>query len=61
MRGLSNHLSLPWICTRDLNEILFNHKKKGGQLPKVRGLEVFHKAIFDYGLQDAHLLGYKYN
>uniref|UniRef100_A0A803NSP0 DUF4283 domain-containing protein n=1 Tax=Cannabis sativa TaxID=3483 RepID=A0A803NSP0_CANSA len=58
LRTLLSSSSLPWCLISDVNNILSQEDKKGGQPYPVALLEGFQKAIFDCQLVDMDLTGY---
>ncbi|KAL5573023.1 hypothetical protein UlMin_022620 [Ulmus minor] len=56
MKRLSDSSTLPWLCGGDLNEILFNHEKQGGNERAHYLMRNFREALNYCGLAD---LGYR--
>lgn len=57
MRHLKDHVTLPWLCSGDFNEILFQHEKEGGALRAEFLMENFRKALEDCDLHDLGYVG----
>lgn len=57
LRDLHRLRDLPWLCTRDFNEILHHHEKKGGVLRSQVYLDNFKQALEDCDLSDLGFIG----
>ena len=55
LRDLNNKYNIPWVCTRDFNEILRGHEKLGGSPRRDAEMEAFRDVVDELGFVD---LGY---
>lgn len=60
MHLLKIQSTLPWMCGKDLIEILFSHKKREGNPIIFKDMQAFYNNLEDYDLRDLGFLGYKY-
>ncbi|KAL5544921.1 hypothetical protein UlMin_008705 [Ulmus minor] len=60
MKRLGDSHSLPWLCGGDLNEILFDHEKKGGGARDSYLLRNFREALEYCNLADLGFRGPKF-
>ncbi|KAL5547185.1 hypothetical protein UlMin_006872 [Ulmus minor] len=60
MKWLGDSHSLPWLCGGDLNEILFDHEKKGGGARDSYLLRNFREALEYCNLADLGFCGPKF-
>lgn len=54
---LKDQNNLPWLCSGDFNEILFNCEKEGGVPRSERCMEKFRQALEDCQLHDLGYVG----
>jgi hypothetical protein len=59
-RLLSGMSNLPWLCTRDFNEVLEAFEHFGSQERSERQMEGFREAVADYGFLDLGFSGLPY-
>ena len=60
IRSLHRSVSLPWLCTRDFNEILWSHEKLGLG-PRQEGcMKAFRNVLDECGLKDLGYMGDKF-
>ena len=57
IRELNAQHNLPWAIIGDLNEILFNHEKEGGNLRPHNRMQAFRDVLDDCGLIDLGFTG----
>ncbi|KAL8146387.1 hypothetical protein AgCh_004217 [Apium graveolens] len=60
LRKLARDSNLPWCVIGDLNNILAQEEKKGGDVYPRRLVDGFRKAIMDAGLQDLDIVGQQF-
>ena len=60
LRRLKNKYSLPWLCSRDFNEICRAHEKLGGRLRPIKQMEEFREVLDECGFQDLGFVGNKF-
>jgi endonuclease/exonuclease/phosphatase family metal-dependent hydrolase len=54
---LNNQNDLPWLCSGDFNEILFNCEKEGGCPRSERSMEKFRQVLEECELHDLGFMG----
>ncbi|OMO53282.1 Endonuclease/exonuclease/phosphatase [Corchorus capsularis] len=52
LRLLASQSRLPWLCSRDFNELLLNDEKLGGNIRPQRQMNLFREAIDDCGFHE---------
>ncbi|XP_021304035.1 uncharacterized protein LOC110430565 [Sorghum bicolor] len=57
LRCLKEQFEMPWLCSGDFNEILFNFEKEGGQPRAESNMQKFRLALEDCDLQDLGFFG----
>lgn len=60
LRGLNRENFLPWVITGDLNEILANEEKLGGQAHEFRYMLDFKNIMDECRLEDLGFKGWKF-
>ncbi|XP_074349899.1 uncharacterized protein LOC141689493 [Apium graveolens] len=60
LRKLARDSNLPWCVIGDLNNILAQEEKKGGDVYPRRLVDGFRKAIMDAGLRDLDIVGQQF-
>jgi hypothetical protein len=55
LRQLKQINNLPWIVIGDFNEILFSHKKEGGNARPQHYMDAFRNSLMDCGLERTDL------
>jgi hypothetical protein len=57
LRSIYQQNSLPWLVMGDLNEILYEHEKEGGNVRSERFRQAFHDALDTCRLDDVGFVG----
>ncbi|CAL1360252.1 unnamed protein product [Linum trigynum] len=60
LRQLAEQWTGPWLCGGDLNQVLSDFEKKGGNLVAEEEMRAFSDCLVDVGLQDMGFSGYPY-
>ena len=60
LRQLHRRLSLPWLCVRDFNEIIWSHEKLGRGLRQENMMKAFREVLDECGLMDLGFSSEKY-
>ena len=60
IRDIYKNVDLPWLLGGDLNEILFNFKKKGGFIKSQNVLDAFHETLEECGLYNLGFSVYEF-
>jgi len=60
LRQLHASSSIPWLCARDFNEILWSHKKCGLGPRSETPMKAFHEVLDELGLKDLGFVGKKF-
>ncbi|CAL1405446.1 unnamed protein product [Linum trigynum] len=60
LRSLAGQWEGPWLCGGDLNQVLTEAEKEGGNRPSVTEMWLFNDCLLDRGVQDLGFQGYKY-
>lgn len=58
LEGLAVNYSIPWLHVGDLNKILFDHEKSGGNLRRVDRMSDSRHCLEDCGLSDLGFVGH---
>ena len=60
IRSLHRSVSLPWLCARDFNKILWSHEKLGLGLRQEGCMKAFRNVLDECGLKDLGYMGDKF-